>query len=44
MFIKNFKEVVSQAAENTGVKLGDITISHDLYDKKIDVPETDFVF
>jgi hypothetical protein len=36
--------VVSQAAGNPGVKLGDITISHDLYDKKIDVPETDFVF
>jgi hypothetical protein len=44
MYIKNFKEVVSQVVENKDVKLQDIVISHDIYDKKIDIPETDFEF
>ncbi len=44
MFIKNFREVVMQVVENKDVKLQNITISHDIYDKKIDIPETDFAF
>jgi hypothetical protein len=44
MFIKNFKEIISQVVENTDTRLEDIAISHDLYDKKIDIPETGFAF
>jgi non-ribosomal peptide synthetase component F len=44
MYIKNFKEVVSQVAANKDVKLENISISYDIYDKKIDIPEIDFGF
>ena len=44
MYIKNFKEVVSQVVENKDVKLQNIAISLDIYNKKIDIPETDFAF
>ncbi len=43
-FIKNFKEVISQVVENKDIKLQNITISHHIYDKKIEIPETDFAF
>jgi amino acid adenylation domain-containing protein len=44
MYIKNFKEVVRQVVENKDIKLQNIVVSFDIYDKKIDVPETDFAF
>jgi amino acid adenylation domain-containing protein len=44
MFIKNFKEVVSQVVDNKDVELQNIVISDDIYDKKIEIPEIDFGF
>jgi len=44
MYIKNFKEVVRQVVENKDIKLQNIAVSLDIYDKKIDIPETDFDF
>ncbi|MGD2087189.1 MAG: SDR family NAD(P)-dependent oxidoreductase [Candidatus Aminicenantes bacterium] len=43
-FIKYFKEIVSTVAENPVIKLENITIRHELFDQKLNVPETDFAF
>jgi acyl carrier protein len=46
MFVKNFKEIISQVvdSDNKDARLGQITVSHDIYAEALPIPETDFVF
>jgi tyrocidine synthetase-3 len=44
MMIRNFKEITDTVTKERNIKLKDITISHGLFDQKLDMPETDFVF
>ncbi|MCP4150555.1 MAG: amino acid adenylation domain-containing protein, partial [bacterium] len=39
-----FKEIKKQIVENNDMKIEDIKISHDFYDEKLVVPETEFGF
>jgi amino acid adenylation domain-containing protein/non-ribosomal peptide synthase protein (TIGR01720 family) len=45
-FSRYFKDIVSSVLENKEIKLNDIKISHELFDKKLEVPgeESDFNF
>jgi amino acid adenylation domain-containing protein/non-ribosomal peptide synthase protein (TIGR01720 family) len=45
-FIKHFKEILSAVIEKKEIKLKGIKISHELFDKKLEIPqeEGDFVF
>jgi len=43
-FIKYIREIVKAVCGNMDIKLKDIKISHEFYDKKIDNPGIDFDF
>jgi hypothetical protein len=45
-FSRYFKDIVSSVLENKEIKLNDIKISHELFDRKLEVPgeESDFSF
>jgi amino acid adenylation domain-containing protein len=43
-FTKYFTEIVCAVLKNNDIKLEDIRISHDLYDRELDIPEIDFDF
>jgi tyrocidine synthetase-3 len=43
-FIKYFKEIVSCVQKDKHVRLDSIEISHDFYDKQLEIPKVDFAF
>jgi acyl carrier protein len=43
-FVQYFREIVDRILGDKQVKLMDISFSHDFYDQKIDIPQTDFGF
>jgi iturin family lipopeptide synthetase A len=44
LFIKNFKEIVTQVTGNNDITLGEIKLTGEIYEKKIEMPDTEFAF
>jgi tyrocidine synthetase-3 len=44
MFIENFKKIVSQVVENKDIKLEAVTVSHGIYNREMEIPDTGFAF
>ena len=43
-FIKYFKEIISIVLKDKNIKLGDIRVSHDFFDRKLNNPQIEFGF